>query len=193
MISNRNDEMQLTELLYIAFSLSLVVAGLSMVAFAVRAYHRTSRPALFHLSVGFTRLVAASLATTISAFLFNFGEIRYLLVQADADFLFVVGSVEDEDAFTAFVRTDREKLFRVDDGSRLAAEVHHAFDGVGRARNPRDPFYYHDAVNLVDIDGTHVVTESELDDLGLLARVVFYRFMFLNAHSQLVNISKSRI
>ncbi len=50
-----------------------------MVAFAVRAYYRTSRPALFHLSVGFTCLVSASLATTISAFLLDFQGIRYLL------------------------------------------------------------------------------------------------------------------
>jgi hypothetical protein len=68
--------MQPTGLLYTVFSLSLTVAGLSMVEFAVRTYRRTSQPALFHLSVGFTFVVAASLATTVSAFLLDFESIR---------------------------------------------------------------------------------------------------------------------
>lgn len=58
---------------------------------------------------------------------------------------------------------------------------------------PRDPLYFHYEVNLVDVDGTHVVTEAKSDDLGLLTRVVVNQFLFLNAHSQLVYISKSRI
>mgnify|MGYP006297847649 CR=1 FL=1 len=71
--------MQTTELLYIGFSLTLTVAGLSMVGFAVRAYRRTSRRAFLHLSVGFTLVVAAATATTGSAFLTGFERTPVLL------------------------------------------------------------------------------------------------------------------
>mgnify|MGYP006279734185 FL=1 len=67
------------ELLYVAFSLTLTVAGLSMVGFAVRSYRRTSRRALLHLSIGFTLIVAAAIATTASAFLTGFHRTPVLL------------------------------------------------------------------------------------------------------------------
>ncbi len=89
--------MQTTELLYVVFSLTLAVAGFSMVTFAVRAYRRTSRPALFHLSVGFTFVVAASLTTTVSAFLLNFEGVRYLLsvnyLLSTVGYLFIIFSI----------------------------------------------------------------------------------------------------
>ncbi|WP_227354053.1 DUF7521 family protein [Haladaptatus salinisoli] len=89
--------MRPTELLYVVFSLSLTVAGLSMVAFAVRAYRRTARSALFHLSVGFTLVVAASLGTTVSAFLLDFEGIRFLLsvnyLLSTIGYLFVIYSI----------------------------------------------------------------------------------------------------
>ncbi|WP_440005667.1 DUF7521 family protein [Halomicrococcus sp. SG-WS-1] len=71
--------MQTIELLYVGFSLTLTVAGLSMVGFAVRAYQRTSRRALLHLSIGFTLIVAAATATTVSAFLTGFERTPVLL------------------------------------------------------------------------------------------------------------------
>ncbi|WP_049970233.1 DUF7521 family protein [Haladaptatus cibarius] len=89
--------MQIIELLYGLFSFTITVAGLSMVGFAVRGYRRTSRPALFHLSVGFTCVVAASLATTISAFLFQFDGIRILLsvnyLLSSIGYLFIIFSI----------------------------------------------------------------------------------------------------
>ena len=89
--------MQTIELLYVAFSLTLTTVGLSMVALAIRAYHRTSRQAMFHLSVGFALIVAAAAATTVSAFLTRFEETRTLLTVnyfiTTVGYLFVIYSI----------------------------------------------------------------------------------------------------
>ncbi|UPV74380.1 hypothetical protein M0R89_17830 [Halorussus limi] len=89
--------MQTIELLYVVFSATLATAGLSMVGLAVRAYHRTSRQAMFHLSVGFTLIVAAAIATTVSAFVTHFGQTRMLLTVnyliTTIGYLFVIYSI----------------------------------------------------------------------------------------------------
>ncbi|USZ68114.1 hypothetical protein NGM10_15455 [Halorussus salilacus] len=89
--------MQTIELLYVAFSLTLTAAGLSMVGFAIRAYNRTSRRAMFHLSVGFSLIVAAAIATTVSAFLTEFERTRTLLsvnyLITTVGYLFVIYSI----------------------------------------------------------------------------------------------------
>ncbi|WP_115863528.1 DUF7521 family protein [Halorussus litoreus] len=89
--------MQTIELLYVGVSLTLTTAGLAMVAFAARAYQRTSRRAMFHLSVGFTLIVAAAIATTVSAFMTEFEGTRTLLsvnyLITTVGYLFVIFSL----------------------------------------------------------------------------------------------------
>lgn len=89
--------MQTIELLYGVFSVSLAVAGLLMVAFAVRAYRQTGRQTLFHLSIGFVLVVAAAIATTVSAFVYDFEGIRLLLsvnyLFSSIGFLFIIFSI----------------------------------------------------------------------------------------------------
>lgn len=72
--------MQVIESLYLATSTALVLAGLTMVALAVRAYVQTRRQALVHLSVGFALVVAATATTTISAFTNDFSSVKSLLL-----------------------------------------------------------------------------------------------------------------
>jgi hypothetical protein len=60
------------ELLYALTTLVFVVAGLTMVGMAIRAYVQTARQAMLHLSVGFSLAVAGAAATMISAFLVEF-------------------------------------------------------------------------------------------------------------------------
>jgi hypothetical protein len=72
--------LSIIELLYAVSTLVFVVAGLTMVGMAIRAYVQTSRTAMLHLSLGFSLVVAGSAATMISAFLTNFDGIRYLLL-----------------------------------------------------------------------------------------------------------------
>ncbi len=62
----------IVELLYVATTLVFVVAGLTMVGMAVRAYVQTTRQAMLHLSVGFALAVAGAAATMISAFILDF-------------------------------------------------------------------------------------------------------------------------
>jgi hypothetical protein len=62
------------ELLYAVLTLMFVVAGLTMVGMAMRAYVQTSRTAMLHLSLGFSLAVAGAAATMISAFLTDFAE-----------------------------------------------------------------------------------------------------------------------
>ncbi|MFC3476235.1 DUF7521 family protein [Halobacterium litoreum] len=93
--------MRLIEALYLVFSVTLAVAGLSMVGFAVRAYRDTGREAMLHLSLGFTLVVAASIGTTISAFLVGFEDTRSLLTLnylfSTAGYLFVMYSIVTPD------------------------------------------------------------------------------------------------
>ncbi|MFB6169043.1 MAG: hypothetical protein ABEJ43_09390 [Haloferacaceae archaeon] len=53
---------------YLGSSAVLVVAGLVMVAMAVRAYRATERRSMMYLSVGFTVVVAATVGTAIAVF-----------------------------------------------------------------------------------------------------------------------------
>ncbi|MFB6161912.1 MAG: hypothetical protein ABEJ86_00515 [Halococcoides sp.] len=68
------------ELLYAVLTLIFVVAGLTMVGMAMRAYAETSRQAMLHLSLGFALAVAGAAATMISAFITNFESTRSLLL-----------------------------------------------------------------------------------------------------------------
>ena len=63
---------ELVELLYALSTLVFVVAGLTMVGMAIRAYVQTARRAMLHLSLGFALAVAGAAATMISAFLLEF-------------------------------------------------------------------------------------------------------------------------
>jgi len=85
------------ELLYVVSTLVFVVAGLTMVGMAVRAYVQTSRQAMLHLSLGFSLAVAGAAATMISAFLTNFEGVRSLLLVNSGlttfGFLFVMYSL----------------------------------------------------------------------------------------------------
>ncbi|MUV90329.1 hypothetical protein GJ629_10825 [Halapricum sp. CBA1109] len=60
------------ELVYAVLTLMFIVAGLTMVGMAMRAYVQTSRNAMLHLSLGFSLAVAGAAATMISAFLTDF-------------------------------------------------------------------------------------------------------------------------
>jgi hypothetical protein len=87
----------LIELLYVVSTLVFVVAGLTMVGMAVRAYVQTSRQAMLHLSLGFSLAVAGAAATMISAFVTNFEGVRSLLLVNSGlttfGFLFVMYSL----------------------------------------------------------------------------------------------------
>jgi tellurite resistance protein TehA-like permease len=92
---------QVLEAVYVVFSLALIVAGLTMVGFAVRAYLQTEQSAMFYLSVGFTFIVAAAIATTFSAFVGDFSNTRVLLTVNYAittvGYVFVIYSVVGTD------------------------------------------------------------------------------------------------
>jgi hypothetical protein len=68
------------EILYAISTLVFVVAGLTMVGMAMRAYLQTSQQAMLHLSVGFSLAVAGAAATMISAFINDFEGVRSLLL-----------------------------------------------------------------------------------------------------------------
>ena len=68
------------ELLYAISTLVFVVAGLTMVGMAMRAYVQTSRQAMLHLSLGFSLAVAGAAATMLSAFITDFDGARTLLL-----------------------------------------------------------------------------------------------------------------
>lgn len=66
-------------LAYILVTGVLAAAGLTLVVAATRAYLRTIQPALLGLAAGFTVVVAAAIATAISALLLSFQAPRLLL------------------------------------------------------------------------------------------------------------------
>ena len=70
----------IVELLYALSTLVFVVAGLTMVGMAMRAYVQTSKRAMLHLSLGFSLAVAGAASTMISAFVNNFEGVRSLLL-----------------------------------------------------------------------------------------------------------------
>jgi hypothetical protein len=66
--------------LFVASSGVLILTALAIVAMAVRAYRQTANRSLIHLSLGFSLVVAAAAATTISALALNFTNVRSLLL-----------------------------------------------------------------------------------------------------------------
>jgi hypothetical protein len=88
---------RLIEAIYLLFSATLSVAGLSMVGFAVRAYRDTGRESMLSLSAGFGLVVAAAIGTTVVAFATGFAYTRTLLtvnyVFTTAGYLFVMYSI----------------------------------------------------------------------------------------------------
>ncbi|USZ69865.1 hypothetical protein NGM10_15790 (plasmid) [Halorussus salilacus] len=89
--------MQPMEVTYVVLSVALVVVGLALVGMAARAYVQTERRSMLFLTVGFSLVVAAAVATTFSAFLTEFSESRLLLTVNYAvttvGYLFIVTSV----------------------------------------------------------------------------------------------------
>lgn len=65
---------------FLAVSLVLALAGLAMVGAAVRAYLQTERRVMIHLSLGFTLIVAGTLATILSVVLNGFTNPERILV-----------------------------------------------------------------------------------------------------------------
>ncbi|AOW80536.1 hypothetical protein HTSR_1360 [Halodesulfurarchaeum formicicum] len=87
----------LIEALFAAFSGTLALAGLSVVALAIQAYADVRQAAMLHLSIGFVLIVAAALGTTISTFLGDYSQVVGLLTVNYAittvGFLFVMYSI----------------------------------------------------------------------------------------------------
>ncbi len=71
--------MMVIEGLYVVISSILVVAGLTMVGLAIRSYARTQRTEMIALSIGFGFIMTAAVATTISAFLNQFNNVKTVL------------------------------------------------------------------------------------------------------------------
>lgn len=72
--------MALVELLFVLTSILLGFAGIGLVVLALRAYSKTSRRAMIHLSIGFTLIVAAALTTMVSALMTDFTSVRSILL-----------------------------------------------------------------------------------------------------------------
>ena len=89
--------MLVVEYLYFAATGILVVSGLTMVGMAIKAYLRTTRRSMIHISLGFSLIAAAAIATAISAFINDFSGVRSLLLvnngMASLGFIFVVYSL----------------------------------------------------------------------------------------------------
>ena len=68
------------EALYAIFSIGLVIAGLTLVGAAVRAYLATERQAMIHLSIGFSLIVTATVTTAVAAIATDFQNVRTLLL-----------------------------------------------------------------------------------------------------------------
>ncbi len=85
------------EFVYVLFSIALSLSGLAMVALAANAYLQTERREMLLLSLGFSIIVAAAIATTVSAFSQDFQNAIVLLTVNDAlttiGYLFVIASV----------------------------------------------------------------------------------------------------
>ncbi|WP_321112679.1 DUF7521 family protein [Halorussus salinisoli] len=88
------------EVAYVVLSVALVVAGLTLVALAARAYLETGSRSMFLLAIGFSLVVAAAVATTFSAFLTDFSRSRLLLTINYAvttiGYVFIVTSVRTQ-------------------------------------------------------------------------------------------------
>ena len=67
------------EMGYLLFGGVSAAAGVTMVGLSANAYWRTGRREMFHLSIGFTLIVAAVVTTVISGYLSGFEAPRVLL------------------------------------------------------------------------------------------------------------------
>ncbi|WP_135854267.1 DUF7521 family protein [Halorussus salinus] len=89
--------MQPMEVAYVVLSAVLVVAGLTLVAKSARAYLETDSRSMLLLTIGFSLVVAAAVATTYSAFVTDFERSRVLLTVNYAvttlGYVFIVTSV----------------------------------------------------------------------------------------------------
>ncbi|WP_128478654.1 hypothetical protein [Halorussus pelagicus] len=89
--------MQPMEVAYVVLSAALGVAGLTLVAKSARAYLETENRSMLLLTVGFSFVVAAAVATTYSAFVTDFSQSRTLLTANYAvttlGYAFIVTSV----------------------------------------------------------------------------------------------------
>jgi len=85
------------EVAYVVLSAVLVVAGLTLVAKSARAYLETDNRSMLLLTIGFSLVVAAAVATTYSAFVTDFERSRVLLTVNYAvttlGYVFIVTSV----------------------------------------------------------------------------------------------------
>ncbi|MFW5918877.1 MAG: DUF7521 family protein [Halanaeroarchaeum sp.] len=72
------------EFVYVATSGVLTLAGLTMVGLAAHAYTQTERREMLFLAIGFAFVVAAAIATTVSAFLNDFQNAVVLLTVHNA-------------------------------------------------------------------------------------------------------------
>ncbi|WP_232703215.1 hypothetical protein [Halobacterium wangiae] len=94
-------ELTTPDLLYIASSIALSLSGLAMVAIAADAYLETERREMLTLSIGFCIVVAAAIATTVSAFRQDFADAVLLLTVNYAittvGYLFIIASVVRRD------------------------------------------------------------------------------------------------
>ncbi len=71
--------MAFVELIYVASTMATVAAGMFLMGMGVKAYADTERMPMVHLAVGFSLIVAASLATAAVAFVTGFGNAQQLL------------------------------------------------------------------------------------------------------------------
>lgn len=82
---------------FVGVSVVLALAGLAMVGAALRAYVQTERRVMLHLSIGFTIIAAASLATVLTVVFNGFQYPQRLLVVNNGfsvfGYLFVIYSV----------------------------------------------------------------------------------------------------
>lgn len=89
--------MNLLDVAFVAVSVIMMIAGLVMVGAAIRAYIETERRVMIHLSLGFTLIVAATVATVMSVLLLGFERPRRLLMVNNGfsmfGYLFVIYSV----------------------------------------------------------------------------------------------------
>ncbi|WP_251343833.1 DUF7521 family protein [Haloplanus halophilus] len=89
--------MLVVEYLYFAATGVLVLSGMTMVGMAIKAYLQTTRRSMIHISLGFSLIAAAAIATAISAFINDFTGVRSLLLVnngiASLGFIFVVYSL----------------------------------------------------------------------------------------------------
>jgi len=70
----------LTQVLLVVTTVGNFGAGLIMVGFAIQAYARSQTRALAALAIGFTLIVGASIATSVSALLTDFRRIQNILL-----------------------------------------------------------------------------------------------------------------